>query len=158
MALNQAGGEFTSLDGRTTILVPPGALDSMTTFTFLPRPAPVETQNLASLRLVFAGNRFLLSAAGAAGEPVAAFDLPLTLTLRYSDADILDIPEASLALYIWSGDVSGWLDAITACPGGTYKHDLVANTLSLPLCHLTEFGLFGSWAYTFLPLVGRHAE
>ena len=143
------GGEITSLDEQTTVIVPEDTLDGETTFTFLPQPAPESEPN----NLTFAGNTFLLTAEDALGDPVTVFDPPLTVTITYTDADILGIPEDTLALYYWDTASSAWVDAVTTCPGGEYTRDLVGNTLSLPICHLSEFGLFGSPYQIFLPVM-----
>jgi hypothetical protein len=60
-----------------------------------------------------------------------------------------------LGLFDYDPGTSRWLDAITTCPGAEYLHDMDANWLSLPLCHLTEFGLFTNPIRTFLPLARR---
>jgi hypothetical protein len=145
------GGEFTSLDGRTNILIPAGALITDTTFTYIPQPAPQHS----SARLVFANNSFELSAEASIGNPVTTFNLPLTITLTYTDTDIIGFPENALGLYYWNGLTSTWTDAVTTCPGGAYTRNLDGNILALPLCHLTEFGLFGVPLYNFLPVVRR---
>lgn len=149
--VSPAGGEITSLDEKTKIFIPEGTLADDTTFTFLPQPAPTAGAGT----LLFAENSFLLSAEDSLGVPVTVFDPPLTVTLTYNDEDIQGMIEESLALYYWDTDASAWLDAVTTCPG-EYTRDLVANTLTLPLCHLSEFGLFASpRLLTFLPAVIR---
>ena len=82
------------------------------------------------------------------------FDLPLTVTLTYTDMDIVG-PEDALGLYHSESVASQWMDAVTTCPGGEYTRDLVGNMLAFPLCHLTEFGLFGNPLHIFLPVVRR---
>ena len=56
---------------------------------------------------------------------------------------------------IWDDAGSAWTDAITTCPGGEYTRDLEGNKLGLPLCHLTEFGLFGNPLNIFMPVIRR---
>ncbi len=147
--IGAGGGELTSQDGRTDFLIPAGALITDTTFTFIPQPTPRHDH----LGLVFAQNSFELTAEDAGGNPVAAFNLPITVTLTYTDTDFGAIPEDSLMLDYW--DVAGntWTDAITTCPGGEYTRDMEVNQLSLPLCHLTEFGLFGPTLNVYAPFV-----
>jgi Leucine-rich repeat (LRR) protein len=144
--IGAGGGALTSLDGRTDFLFPAGALITDTTFTFMPQPAP----HHAHPGLGFAHDSFALTAEDAFGNPVTAFNLPVTVTLTYTDADFGGMPEASLGLYYWDGAASAWTDAVTTCPGN-YTRDPVGNLLALPLCHLTEFGVFGTPMRVFLP-------
>jgi hypothetical protein len=148
--IGAGGGELTSLDGRTDFQIPEGALDGDTTFTFIPLPSPRH----ASGWMVFGNNSFDLSAEDELGDPVLTFNLPVTVTLTYTDIDIVG-PEDALGLYYWDVGESLWTDAVTTCPEGEYTRDLVGNQLALPLCHLTEFGLFGNPLNLFLPLIRR---
>ena len=131
------GGELTSLDDRTDVVVPTGALISDTVFTFIPFPAPRHASGL----MAFAHHCFDLIAPDGAGTPATLFDLPFTITLTYADADIADL-KIRLGLYHWESVASPWTDAVTTCPGGEYTRDLIGNTLSVPRS-LTEFALFG---------------
>ncbi len=58
-------------------------------------------------------------------------------------------------LYYWDG--AAWVDAATTCtPHSTYTRNLAANQISLPVCHLTQFALFGRpTPGLYLPLVTR---
>jgi hypothetical protein len=91
-------------------------------------------------------------------NPVTAFNLPVTVTLIYTDTDHFAMPEKTLGLYYWDGGSSAWVDAVTTCPGD-YTRDLVGNRLVLPLCHLTlsvtEFGMFGTSLRMFMPVMQR---
>ena len=70
------------------------------------------------------------------------FALPVTVALSYLDSDAAGRDESQLILYNWDGTSSSWLDAAQTCtPPSSYQRDLVTNTLSLPVCHLTEFAL-----------------
>jgi hypothetical protein len=149
--IGAGGGELTSSDGRTDLLIPPGALDGDTTFTYIPQPTPIYDSG----ELVFANNSFLLTATDTFGNPVTTFNLPVTVTMTYTDGDIFRTPEATLRLYYWDGTASAWVDVVTTCPGGVYTRDLAANRFALPLCHLTEFGVFGIPLRIFIPAVHR---
>ena len=149
--IGTGGGEITSLDGKTGLVIPAGALVGDTTFTFIPQPAPTHDPG----RLIFAYNSFQITAEDAYGNPVTAFNLPITVTLTYADTDIIGMPEYSLGLYYWDGGASAWADAVSTCPGGEYTRDPAANSFALPLCHLTKFGLFGNPLHFFLPIVRR---
>lgn len=148
------GGVLTSLDGRASFTVPAGALSDFTTFTFTPIPAP----GFAPGNLVDAHHSFQLAAEELDGTPVVTFSIPLSVTLLYADTDVLGFPEASLALYYWDTADLKWTDAVTTCAGGMVTRDLVANTITLPLCHLSDFSVFGMpIQHIFLPLVNRRA-
>jgi Leucine-rich repeat (LRR) protein len=144
--IGTSGGTLTSLDGRTTFDIPAGALITDTTFTFTPQPVP----NHSPARLSDAHNSFQLSAVDAVGDPVTAFNLPVTVTLGYTDTDIPSIFEDTLGLYYWD---SLWVDALSTCSEGEYTRDLDANTFSLPICHLSEFAVLGQSLQFFIPLV-----
>jgi Leucine-rich repeat (LRR) protein len=148
--IGAGGGVLTSLDGRTDFLIPPGALDGDTTFTFTPLPTPRH----ASGWMVFGNNSFDLYAEDAVGNPVISFNQPITVTLTYVDSDIIG-SEDKISLDYWNEEGSIWTDAVTTCPEGQYTRDLLDNQLALPLCHLTEFGLFGNPLNLFLPLIRR---
>jgi hypothetical protein len=150
--IGNGGGELISLDGKTDFVVPAGAVITDTTFTFIPQPAPTHDPG----RLIFAHNSFQLSAEDTYGNPVMAFSLPITVTLTYTDTDIIGIPEDTLGLYYWDGAASAWEDAVSTCPGGAYTRDPAANSFALPLCHLTEFGVFSNPPLRiFMPVVSR---
>jgi hypothetical protein len=144
--IGSAGGTLTPLDGRTTFDIPAGALITDTIFTFTPQPI----LNYSPARLSFAHNSFLLSAVDTGGTPVITFNLPVTVTLSYSDTDIASIFEDTLGLYYWD---STWLDALSTCAEGVYTHNLDTNTFSLPVCHLSEFAALGQSLQFFIPFV-----
>lgn len=147
----EAGGVLTSLDGRTSFLIPLGAVDACISFSFRPHALPSHAHILA-----FAQNSFSLAAEDEDSNPVTNFSLPLVATLTYTDTDILAIHEASLKLDYWDKASTTWTDAVSTCLDGAYSRDPDANSLSLSLCHLTEFGLFGSLQrILFLPIVQR---
>ena len=91
------------------------------------------------------------------GTPITSFDSAITVTLVYTDTETTGVLEETLGLYYWESDTSAWKDVVTTCPDGEYYRYPEEGTLIAPLCHLSEFGLFGSPRYTFLPLIGlRH--
>ncbi len=78
------------------------------------------------------------------------FQQPVTISLTYSDADVAGLDEASLDLDYWNGDA--W--AAAAC--GPYDRHPDENRLATPICHLSQFALFGVAApqqRIYLPLV-----
>ncbi|MDM8518552.1 DUF4842 domain-containing protein [Anaerolineales bacterium HSG6] len=82
------------------------------------------------------------------------FGRPVTVSLTYTDTDLSDLDEAGLKLLYWHDDSSRWQEA--SC--GEYARDLSANQLAVPICHLTEFALFGTGSEgvrVFLPVLRR---
>jgi len=83
-------------------------------------------------------------------QPGFHFERPITLTIAYSDEDVVDIPrgEESLELRYWTG--SEWSDdGITIV-----QRDTVNNRLVVSIAHLTEFALFGKDTYFYyMPIV-----
>jgi Leucine-rich repeat (LRR) protein len=146
--ISSVGGDLTSLDGKTDIHIPAGALITDTTIALVPLPVPHHSPGL----LASAHNSFKLLAKDTGGNPVTTFSLPVTVTLTYTDADIFSIPEDTLKLYYWDESGSTWADAVTTCPG-EYTRDPSENKLALPLCHLTDFGLFGTPLRIFMPVI-----
>jgi len=146
------GGELVSMDGKTHLLVPEGALQSDTTFTFYPQARPTHRHG----SLVFADNGFLLEAEDELGMPVTSFDEAVVITIEYGDDDVAVIPEDLVRLYFWDETGQTWMDAVTTCPDGQYERNPDENTFSVPICHLTEFAVFGSHLHGIhLPLVVR---
>jgi hypothetical protein len=66
-------------------------------------------------------------------------DAPITVTVRYSDTDVIGMNENALQLTYWTG--SAWEEA--AC--GEYDRHPGENWLAVPICHLTDFALLGPW-------------
>ena len=63
--------------------------------------------------------------------------------------------EGALTLDYWDG--SGWADAAATCtPVSVYDRHPADNWLAVPICHLSEFALFGEGGYAiYLPLIMR---
>jgi Leucine-rich repeat (LRR) protein len=150
--VDSTGGVLTALDDRTSIIIPAGTLSDFTTFTFTPLPAPTYDPG----ELVVAHHNFKLAAEDIYGVPVETFNPSLIVTLTYLDVDIVRTYEASLLLYYWNSGIPAWMDAVSTCSGGAYTRNLVNNTISLPLCHLSEFTVLGQpFPHNILPLVVR---
>jgi len=90
------------------------------------------------------------------------FSQPLTITVNYTDSDILGLDENSLRLYFWNGNQ--WVDGATTCiPTSTYHLYTQENRLELAICHLSRWGMMGlrkegnggKKYYIYLPLVLR---
>lgn len=143
---SQTGGSVSTLDGTTTVSFPAGAVETAITVTLRPLAAP--TAPTGEQRAVRA---FTLEARDAAGQAVTSFRKPLTLTVRYTDAEVAGLYERGLSLAYWDG--VRWA-TLLPCAGCT--HDLAANTITVSLDHFTEFALLGRVERTaYLPLISR---
>lgn len=135
----------------TTVLVPPNAIDQPTTFHLVEAEPNSAPDNRESVH-----HGFDLSASRN-GVPLTgfAFTAPISVTIAYSDDELAGVWEDNLALYYWNG--TAWADAATTCsPTSTYVRDPANNQISVAVCHLSQFGLFGEkWPSSYLPLVVR---
>jgi hypothetical protein len=85
--------------------------------------------------------RALVPAGKQEAQSSTVFDQPVTITIHYSDSDVVGI-EDNLILYYWTG--SAWADAATTCsPTSTYVRDIDNNVLQVEICHLSQFALGG---------------
>ncbi len=118
------------------------------------RPALTRTAPASS---TLAGLHFHLEAfRGSSRLDGFQFQRAISLTLTYTDADVAGLDEANLQLYFWNETSQSWQNA--ACGAIVRRPDI--NQLVVPVCHLTEFGLFEvqpqSGGFTvFLPVVMR---
>ena len=91
--------------------------------------------------------------------PGFAFNQPMNVSINYTEAGVAGIDEATLTLMYWDG--GAWVDAAATCsPASTYTRDTTNNILSVDVCHLTEFALFGQAPpppinYQWLPFVAK---
>ncbi len=147
---------YTDLQGvSTTVVFPAGAVTETTLISFVPVFSPTQP---ASPGLSFAGHNFDLNAyRNGSLLPGLAFSLPVTVSIRYSDADVRWLVEDSLQLYYWAG--AAWADATATCtPPSAYLRDPAQNWLQVPICHLTQWGMMAIPSLHFdvyLPLVLR---
>ena len=130
--------DFTSGDTPVTVQVPVNAVTETTTLLYSPAEVVDE--------IGYAGFSFGLTAFRD-GEVLEdfSFETPVTIRIDYDDADVIGLDENNLQLLYWSGMT--WADA--AC--GSYDRHPDENWLSVPVCHLSQFGLFDRWEI-FLPI------
>jgi len=144
----EAGGEitFSSLPDYTVLIdVPEGAVDETITIEYWSLPDLSNPSNS-----VFAGLAFNLEAFnGGVHVPSLTFLTPINIKIQYSDDLVSGLAEDELTVQYWNG--SSWGDA--AC--GAYDRHPDENWLAVPICHLSQFGLFeGGQEYTIrLPLI-----
>ncbi|GAB4430492.1 MAG: hypothetical protein Kow0031_11380 [Anaerolineae bacterium] len=130
-----AGGTLIDVsNGLTTVIViPPGALSQATTFTFTLLTAPTPP---VSPTLRFGGRGFGLTAAQS-GQPFSGpFNPPLTVTVHFSSAGLVNPNGVTLRYRDAAQQV--WLDAAAGC-SATGR---ASGVLTVGVCHLTEFALF----------------
>ena len=135
----------------TTVAVPSAAVAEPVTL----RLAAAENVQAPS-GLGASGHAFDLTAfQGGVTLEHLAFAQPVALTVSYSDADVARLREKTLALYTWDG--AGWIDAATTCsPALPYVVDEAANQITVQICHLSRYALFGEkLPALYLPLIVR---
>jgi hypothetical protein len=133
--------------GRTTVLIPANAVDQPTELVYQPFTPATRPPNSA-----FAGRAFDLDAyRGDAPVANLQFQQPVTVIIEYTDADVAALDENTLMLYRWVPAMATWEDA--AC--SAYVRQPAQNRISVPICNLSRFGLFGAMEYVYLPAVGR---
>ncbi len=129
--------EIISRNGRVMVSVPNGACDGEIDILL----APIKKPSHAFGAMFWARNSFELNAWNEHGE-VTQFQKPLTFTLYYSDGGIGPLPEDQLVVEMFDEDYMVWHNAVNTCPNGVYTRNFDENWVRLPVCHLTEFGLF----------------
>jgi hypothetical protein len=150
----EAGGTvvFTDTEQVATIVQVPGGAVSETTLLAY---TPVHTAT-APAGLSFAGRAFDLDVFQSGAFLPAGLDLPVpaTVTVHYTETDVIGLDEASLVLNRWDEVGQVWVDA--ACL--PYDRHPADNWLVVPVCHLSQFALLGEPQYTvYLPLVQQMA-
>ena len=92
-----------------SVEVPAGAVTTTTTLLYTAHPTATAPSGFK-----FAGHAFALDAYRD-GQKLSGLALskPLTVTIRYTDADVAGIDENTLVLNYWDG--SRWVDAATTC-------------------------------------------
>ncbi len=120
----------------TAVEIPEGAVTETVTLVCAPHPTPTHP---ISPSLRFAGHAFDLDIyLNGVIQPGYRFNAPITITIQYSDEDLVGLDEEALMLYHWDG--AAWRDA--ACGAGYERHP-DENWLSVEICHLTGFALLG---------------
>lgn len=142
---------YTDTEGCSTIIQVPG--DALTD-TILLAYTPMHTATAPS-GFSFADRAFDLDVYkdGAHLSSSLSLSVPATVTIHYNYTDVVGLDETSLLLEFWNEPMSAWEDA--AC--GPYDRHPDEDWLSVPICHLSRFALFGETRYTiYLPLVVRN--
>ncbi len=137
--VNPSGGTINYSDSQQnalTISIPPNAITTDTTFAYTEITDIEETQP-SGLDVV---TTFRLNAyQNNTRQANFQFQQPVTITINYNSNVAARFEEDSLSLHYWDFGHEEWFEA--AC--GQYEHNPQENKVSVPVCHLTEFGLFG---------------
>jgi hypothetical protein len=84
------------------------------------------------------------------------FSVPVTVTIHYTETDLVGMDKTTLRLYYWDTNTSKWEDAATTCmPHSAYDRHPNENWLAVAICHLSKFAMFGQHRI-YLPLVMRN--
>jgi hypothetical protein len=148
-------GAYTTPDGHLELAWPSGICPVTCTSVITMNYQPLGGLSYGTGPLTFGGIGFELAGTDCEGKPLTGFETPISFTIHYVD-ELLPprMDEASLALYYWTGLM--WEDAIYSCvPPTTYTRDLDLNVLTVPICHLSEWGMMGlrKPVEVYLPLV-----
>ncbi|MBI1801736.1 MAG: hypothetical protein HYR71_08930 [Chloroflexi bacterium] len=140
-----AGGVITQTAATTiTLNFPAGAVSQPVTVTLA-----LTTSEVISTGFRFLGQPFAVNAYDSSGAPVTAFAQAFTITIHYRDEDVAGMNEADLKLYYYDVTAAAWVEVATSIV------DVVSNTLTAALDHLTVFAAQAPPHYIFLPSVWR---
>jgi hypothetical protein len=148
--IDSEGGMLVTSNGHVQVEFPSGMLTIPITATLIPRPDLLHEAGV----YIFAHNTFDLSAEDQSGNPMISFSQPITITLAYTDTAVIPGIESTLRLLYWDLAAQQYSDAAAICPA-KYHRDLTSNHLTLPVCLLSEFGLFVDPLYNYLPAIIR---
>lgn len=147
----ESGEESSITDEQVLINIPANAVSEATQLLYT-NVTPTSTPAGFS----FAGFGFTLDAyRNNIHQENFTFQEPVTVTMQYTLVDVDGLDESALKLYFWNDDENQWIDAATSCtPTSVYVRQ--PNQLSVKICHLSEFGLFGPEQYQiYLPMTQR---
>jgi hypothetical protein len=140
------GGTMTYTATTGTVIqlfVPPGAVSQT-----LPIYCSLVASNtlILPVRLRLSGNVFELDGYPdpdvTNAPPTIVFNVPVTLTVHYVDADIAGIDENRLKLYRFESNLLGWR-AIGFRPGETQTLDVDNNIITATILGFSKFGKYG---------------
>ena len=135
----------------TVITVPPGSVSATTVLSYTAVPTATAPAGFG-----FAGLAFSLDAyRSGVKQNGFVFTQAITVSVHYGDADVADLNEQTLTLDYWNG--TDWVDAATTCaPPSSYTRRPEINQLTIAICHLSEYGMFGvPQRKLLLPLLRR---
>jgi hypothetical protein len=133
--------------GKSTVGIPANLLPAGSTLVYAPFNLGWRPPNHR-----LAGRAFQLSVyQGGVLQENLSLSSPLQVTIDYTDGEVWGLDEDLLVLLRWEPSTQSWVDA--AC--GQYDRQPAQNRISVPVCHLSLFGLFGEQEYIYLPVIRR---
>jgi hypothetical protein len=133
--------------GKSTVGIPANLLSAGSTLVYAPFNLGWRPPNHR-----LAGRAFQLSVyQGGVLQENLSLPSPLQVTIDYTDGEVWGLDEDLLVLLRWEPSTQSWVDA--AC--GQYDRQPAQNRISVPVCHLSLFGLFGEQEYIYLPVIRR---
>jgi parallel beta-helix repeat protein len=139
---------YTDTQGSPTLIqVPAGAVTETIMLVYVP-----EEPDTTLERYAYAEHAFEMSAyQDEALLPRFVFSDPVTVTIYYTDTDVVTLDEDTLVLAYWDEVESAWEDV--TC--GPYDRHPDENWLALPIRNSGHLALFGEEHKVYLPLVIR---
>jgi hypothetical protein len=143
--ISSTGGSLYAFSGNTYVQFPSQAVTEDVIVTHSPQKgtAPPNMQGVTYFELT--------TAKVSDHTPVTSFNQPYTITIYYTDPQIVSFDESSLGLYWWNDGV--WEKIPTSVV------DIQLNQVVASLDHMTQFGVFGEHQpYLYLPMVAYNAS
>lgn len=138
---------YTDTNGSETALhIPVGALTETVMIAYTPTVTDTVPSGFSII-----GQPFDLDAfrEGIFVDGLFTFLAPVTITLSYSNTDVIGVDEDAITLDYWNDNVGVWEDA--AC--GLYDRHPAENWLAVPICHLSRFAFVDEPFFNRLPIV-----
>ncbi len=143
------GGQVYHRHG-VTLTIPPGAVTDTTAFRLGPLYTATHPTDPPG-QLLFANRAFEIKA-NRFGDPVGHFNRPLTITMNYTDTDIVGLKRETVRLWTRTGPNGPWSQL-----GEPAR--VMSGTMVYTTTHLSEFALFGQAEYhVHLPLIMRKSR
>ena len=137
---------YTDTQGSPTVIqVPAGAVTETVTLVYSPTQATMTPPGMGS-----AGHAFVLDAYRDGNLlPGLEFEPPFTVTITYTDTQMVALDERTLGLWFW--DSAAWSTGGISVTGRFTR----TNQLEATSLHLSTFALFGKQWQVYLPLILR---
>ena len=154
--VDSSGDTLTATDDQgdeIVVEIPAGAVDEAVSLAYIPRESTENPDGFS-----FIGTGFELNAYqdGVLLEDYT-FQTAISITLEYSDEDVVNIDESSLTLDYWDETAERWVDAATTCdPASAYQRFPNDNYIVVEICHLSSFVLVGENQFlSYVPFISR---
>ncbi|MBI2304559.1 MAG: hypothetical protein HYU86_07420 [Chloroflexi bacterium] len=140
----QTGGTLVSTDQTVTVNVPPGAVPESIILSYVPQ-SPLATPGPLAPGSFFVDYHIFTLEAYRGGEwlPGFVFGKPITITIKYSDAEAAGLEESQCTIQFFDPFANNKAGAWTPL---TTTVDTVNNQASAPVNHLSWFALVCSQA------------